>query len=319
MAILINRMSSLPEPSHASTIAQLVEQLDSLVDGDRAAAMLLSKGNAVVPPLSRYLLEGTPRTIALPRCRAVHVLGELGAFPVLVSYFRDRQPPADPAVLFAEDAVRSAAAQELSRWPTEESFIALLGATKTRATGGLVRALGKFQRAESVPIFFNLLEDDLCRDEAVEALRKMPGVTHHHGTLLMRGQTNLSIQSESSLRRLRAILHLFLELPLLPAEWEDLKRWLISEDAEVVIMTAGIGLKIGPDIERRSIFEALFRVAKAANWAQEYTIESLLDSDHDLSSDIARTIAHQHKIKNENPNWLDPSWRILRHVLSNAL
>jgi len=86
-----------------------------------------------------------------------------------------------------------------------------------------------------------------------------------------------------------------------------------------VITTASIGLKIGPEIERKSILEALFRITKAANWAQEYTIESLLDSEHDLSSNIARTIAHQHKINNENPNWLDPSWRILRHVLGDAL
>jgi len=312
-------MSSRPEPSSADTIEQLVRHLDSLLDGDRAAAMLLAKGPAVVPSLSHYLLEGPPRTIALPRCRAVHTLGELGAYSVLISYFQDRQPPADPVVLFAEDAVRSAAAQELSRWPTEESFVTLLEATRTRATGGLVRALGRFQRAEAVPVLFNLLEDDLCREEAMEALRKIPDAARNYGTLLLRGQTELSVQSESSLRRLRATLHLLLEFALSGADWEDVQRWLQIEDAEVVIAVVSIGLKIGPEVQRKSMFEALLRIARSANWAQEDTIESLLDTDRDLASEIARVIAHQHKTKHESPNWLNPSWRILRHVLGDAL
>jgi hypothetical protein len=179
--------------------------------------------------------------------------------------------------------------------------------------------LGNFQRAEGVPVLFGLLEDDLCRDEAMDALRKIPDATRHYGTLLLRGQTELSVHSESSLRRLRATLHLFLEFALLPAEWEDVQRWLQIEDAEVVITVASIGLKIGPEVQRKSMFETLFRVSKSANWAQEDAIESLLDTDRGLASEIARVIAHQHKAKHESPNWLDPSWRILRHVLGNAL
>ena len=153
----------------------------------------------------------------------------------------------------------------------------------------------------------------------MEALRKIPGAAHSYGTLLLRGQTELSIDSESSLRRLRATLHLLLEFALLPPDWAEAQRWLQVDDAEVVIEVVSIGLKIGPEIQRKSMFEALFRVARSANWAQEDTIESLLDTDRDLASEIARVIAHQHRIKHESPNWLNPSWRILRHVLGDAL
>ena len=62
--------------------------------------------------------------------------GRVGGLHVLLSYFRDYERPQDAAVLFAEDAVRSAVARELMRWKSDEVFHVLLDAAKQRATEG---------------------------------------------------------------------------------------------------------------------------------------------------------------------------------------
>lgn len=300
------------------TVEQLIEDLESLVDGDRAEAILLAKGNRVIEPLARYLLSGAPRSISLPRCRAVRILGELGAYSTLISYLCDSRLPVDSVVLFAEDAVRSEAAQELVHWRTEESVEALLTAAKIRATSGVVSALGEFRRSESVPILFALLEDDLCREAAMEALRQMPETAHDYGILLLRGHTDIPIGTPASLRRLRSTLHLFTGLNLSSADWDDLKSWLRESDPETVITIGSIGLKIGSIAERRAIFEALLRVSRSVNWSQESAIEALLDTDRILAVEVADAFARQHFGNRENPNWLDPSLRILRHTLGDS-
>ena len=299
-------------------IEQLIPRLDSLLDGDRAAAMLVAIGAASVPHLERYLLSGLPRTIALPRCRAVRALGELGARETLISYFRDLALPEDSAILFAEDAVRSEAAQELLRWKTDETFAVLLAAIKTRATAGLVRGLGEFQRPEAVPVFFDLLEDDLCREESKEALLKVPEAARCYAILLLRGATPLGVGQANSLRRKRATFQLLAEFGVSQADWKDLRGSLGDQDTEVVIACAEIGLNFAPVEERRQIFEALLRVSHGTNWEQEERIATLLDTNRELASALARVVLAQHEAAHKRPNWLDPSWRMLRHVLGDA-
>jgi len=311
-------MNPAPYQDSEQTIEQLINSLESLVDGNRAEAVLLTRGSAVIEPLARYLLSGPPRTISLPRCRVVRILGELGAYSTLIAYFRDQPLPEDPAVLFAEDAVRSEAAKELAQWKTEDSFQVLLHAVGIRATSGLVSALGEFRCSESIPSLFTLLEDDLCRDAAMESLRQMSNAAHQYGILLLRGRTDCPIHGPASVRRLRAVLHLFTEFELSPSEWSDLSPSLTATDPEVVITTAGIGLRIGSVGDRKEIFEALLRVSRFVNWSQENTIEALLDTDRDLASQVASKFVHQQFASRENVKWLDPSWRILKHALRDS-
>lgn len=301
------------------TIEQLIAGLESLVDGCRSEAILLARGKAAIEPLARYLLSGAPRTIALPRCRAARILGGLGAYSTLIRYLRDLHLPDDPGVLFAEDAVRSEVAKELAQWKTEESFGALLEATKIRATCGLVSALGEFNHSESIPCLFGLLEDDLCREVAMETLRKMPEASHHYGIMLLRGQTGISIRGPASLRRLRATLHLVADLSPTPSDWDELKPLLMNNDPEVVITAGSVGVKVGATVERSEIFQALLRVSDSVNWSQENAIEALLDTDGNLASTVATIFASQQLANRKSPNWLVPSWRILRHALGDSL
>jgi len=302
-----------------SRIEHLVASLDSLIDGDRAVSELLFCGEEAVPYLEHFLLAGSPRTIALPRCRAVHALGELGAYSILMAYFREYEPPADPEVLFAEDAVRSAVARELLNWKSDEVYRVLLEAARRRASSGLVLALGEFRKPESVPMLFAILEDDLCREEAIEGLRKIPVIAREYAILSVRGKTETDLFALGASRRRRATLQLLVEFGVTREEWADLRSFLEEPDSAVVIATAHLGFQAGPEGDYPGIIEALLRVSAHINWAQEDEIARLLDAHRDLASELARKIAEERQKRGEQPNWLLPSWRVLKHLLGRNL
>jgi hypothetical protein len=293
--------------------------LDSIMDGELAMNMLMAAGDRAVPHLEHFLLAGSPRTIALPRCRTARALGELGAYSTLISYFRDYEFPTDAEVLFAEDAVRSAVARELSRWKSDEVFRILMEAAKQRATSGLVLAIGEFHRPEAVPLLFQILEDDFCREDAKGALRKVRETAHPYAALLIRGLSEVPFYGPHALHRRRATLQLLEQFGVSEAEWQDLRQFLTESDADVVISAARMGLKIGPQSDQRQVAESLFRISEHVNWAQEGEIEELLDAHPDLAHEIADTVIEERRRRGEHADWLAPSWRILRHVLGRAL
>ena len=293
--------------------------LDSIMDGELAEAMLVAAGERAIPYLKQFLLDGVPRTIALPRCRAARALGELGAYTALIAYFREYTLPPDASVLFAEDAVRSTVARELLRWKTEEVLHVLLNAARQRATGGLVLAIGEFRRAEAVPLLFELLEDDFCREEAKDALRKVPAMAHAYAILMIRGWAEVSFPDSFALRRRRATLQLLEELNVTAEEWNDLREFLDEPDADVVIATARLGFRVGGEDEQRRIVQALFQVSERVHWAQETEIQELLDAHATLAREVAHTVANERRAHGERINWMAPSWRILRHVLGSEL
>lgn len=296
-----------------------VALLDSIMDGELAMNMLIASGDRGVPYLEHFLLAGSPRTIALPRCRAAHALGELGAYSTLISYFREYEFPADAEVLFAEDAVRSAVARELLRWKSDEVLQVLMDAAKQRATGGLILAIGEFHRPEAVPLLFQILEDDFCREEAKDGLRKVRDAAYQYAILLIRGLSETPFYGPSALHRRRATLQLLDEFGVASSEWRDLEPFLTENDADVVISAARIGSQVASGGDRQRIVEALFRISEHVNWAQEGEIEALLDACADLACNIAHGVVEERRNRGERANWLAPSWRILRHVLGREL
>jgi hypothetical protein len=299
-------------------IEGLVEQLNSLMDGDGAAEMLIAIGKRAVPYLERFVLEGRARTIALPRSRAVRALGELGGWSALITYFKQYERPDDAAVLFAEDAVRSAAARELARWKSDEVYKVLLDAARERATSGLILALGEFRKPESVPLLFAALDDDLCREEAKVALRGVPEVACQYAILWLRGAITTEYEV-SALRRRRATLQLLSEFGTTAEEWADLRIYLQDRDVDVVIAAATIGFRAGPQDDYEQIIEALFRISTHLNWAQEDDVTRLLDHHRELAREVARRIVGERQGRGEHVNWLIPLWRILKHVLGDEI
>ena len=307
---------SQPAPSSlpAAEAEDLIAALDSLIGGEAAAERLIAMGPQVIPLLERVLLDGPSRTIAVPRSRAVRILGELGAWPVLVTYFRQYRRPEDAAVLFAEDGVRSAAAEQLAQWKSDEVYEVLLEAARQRVTGGLIRALSEFGRAEAIPILFLALDDDLCREDAGAALRKMPAASRDYAVLSLRGAAGAPMSFPASLCRRRAVLQLLRDLGAGREDWPILREYLEDTDADSVIATAAIGFAIAQTADDSAIVSALFRISRHLNWAQEDEVILLLEEHRDIACEAARAVAREAEANGEHPDWLVPQWRILRRL-----
>lgn len=311
---------SSPLPGMADVqIEKLIAALDSLMDGDLAVPMLVACGHRAVPYLEQFLLAGPPKSVSSPRCRAVRALGEIGAYPVLISYFCAYEPPDDAAILFAEDAVRSSVARELLRWRSEEISRVLLSASRQRPTSGLIFALGELRQPESVPLLFYVLEDDFCREEAKQALRKLADAARQYAILSIRNLTEAQLYGPSALCRRRAVLELLGEFGVSIEEWKDLRCFLSEQNAGVVIATASIGISVAPAADQIEIVRALFRISEQVNWVQEDAVIRLLNHHQDLACQIGGTIVEECRKRGENPDWLAPFWRILRHVLGPKL
>jgi hypothetical protein len=269
----------------------------------------------VSTPSSRLAASSRkPRTIALPRCRAVRALGGLRAGATLLSYFANVDLPADPVVLFAEDAVRSTVAHELLQWRADEVFYALLEAAKQRATPGLIESLGEFCRSEAIPVLFEALEDDLCRNAACAALLKTPEKSRHYAILSLRGETATSLLGAAATRRRRATAELFCKLGIAPTDWRDVGRLLEDEDPTVVIGAATVGFEMASQEELAGIVSALFRVAHKLNWLQEDEVLQLLDQHPLLARAEADLVLADLQGRGEQVNWLSATWRILDHL-----
>ncbi len=301
------------------SIQKAISELDSLVGTESAVERVVAFGKLAIPHLKHFLLDCPPRTISIPRCRAARALGELGAYSTLSKYFLQYERPADSAVLFAEDAVRSAAAKELAQVHSDEVYRVLLEAAKQRATGGLVQALGAFCRHESIPLLFELLEDDLCRTDAMTELRKVPEAAQPYAVLLLRGCTETLIQGSIAARRRRSTLQLLSEFGICERDWPEIRKYLHDEDLDCVIATAHIGLTLAPESATETIVETLIKASARMNWAQEMDVTELLDGHRAVAWPVANTLAVRHADEGERPNWLSPFWRILYHFLGDHL
>ncbi len=300
-------------------IGRLIGALDSLKDGDLAVDMLIACGERAIPALALFLHKGSPRSISLPRCRAARALGALGACSVLLTYFREYERPPDAAVLFAEDAVRSAAAHELAHWKSDEVFQVLFDAARQRATGELVVVLGEFRRPQTIPLLYELLEDDLCRGHAMESLQGMPDAARQYAILSIRGSVDLKLDGPTAIVRRRAVLRLLAQIGIAADDWEGLRSILWEDDPGTVISAAQVGLKVAPELEYPQIMIALLRVADKLNWVQETDALQLLDAHPRVAREAARQVAKLRAQSGEHPNWISPFWRILQHVLGEEL
>lgn len=302
------------ESSLSAPIETLIQALDSLTDGALAVDLLVACGKRAVGPLEEFLLHGRPRTIAIPRRRAVQALGALEARDVLLAYFERVGAPRDPAVLFAEDAVRSEVAHELMLWRDEETFQVLLGAARQRATFGLIEALGEFRRPEAVPVFFEGLEDDLCSAAALTALLNTPGEAREYAILSLRRETETNLEGAGAARRRRGVAKLLHKLKIARSDWQDISRFLQDDDPAVVICTASLGFCTAPESEFSAMVQALFGIASKLNWLQEDEMVHLLDEHKQLAHSEANRVLADLRAHGEHANWLSPKWRILAHL-----
>ena len=305
-------MSSIPISELAdATIRHLIAALESLTDGELAVDILIACGRRTVPFLSQVLLDSPPQSIAVSRCRVVRALGGLGEKHILLQYLRDWKHPTDPAVTMAEDAVRSAAAKELLRWPSQEVFDVLMVCVRERASLGLVEALGAFDRAEAIPVLFQVLQDDICGNAAKEMLRRTPEHTKAFAPQLLAASSLEGEQALSTLRMLRSTLALLLGMKVSKTEWASISHLLDRADAEIVITCAEIGMRSAPAKEHRAIVSHIFRILPNCNWLQESRAIELLELCKPLARSAARTKRDELINSGSKPNLLNPVWRMI--------
>ncbi len=309
-------MSSAPESQvDDPQIIRLVRTLDSLTEGNLAADSLVAYGERAIAPLETFLLHGAARTVALPPCRAARALGALGASKTLLAYFQQGVLSSDPVVLFAEDAVRSTVARELLRWPTEEVFQTLWSAATQRVTSGMIEALGEFQRQQTIPLLFKTLEDDPCRDAAMDALCKTPKQTVDYAILSLRGKTEVSLSGASASRRRRAAATLLRSLGISRAEWQEMRQTLLDDgDAGTVVPTVAAGFPVAAPEDVPRMIQALFRVADKLNCLQEDEVLHLLETHRVEANRATSQIVSKVNPRSLHQKWLSPTWRILWHL-----
>ena len=258
-------------------VSELMKQLDSLVEGEAAAARLVACGRAAIEPLRHFVLDSPARGLAQPRCWAVRALAGLGATHILIEYLQRPVIIADPVVRLAEEAVQRAAALALAAWRTDDVFDVLLTLTTRHLIPGVIEALGEFERREAVPILLDALEDDCCRPWAETALDR---VAERDRDLLIRSALhpvpNTDEESESSLRRRRALLRLLRHVRLSFDECHRIASLIELTDMEIAIDAAALAIMCGTESDAQVARGRLWTIAPVAPWHLHADVHALL-------------------------------------------
>jgi hypothetical protein len=258
-------------------VRELMQQLESLIDGEAAAARLVACGRAAIEPLRRFLLESPARGVAQPRCWAAQALAGLGAKDILSGYLRSEAVIEDPVVRLAEEAVQRAAALSLAAWRTDDVFDTLLTVATRRRIPGVIEALGQFEQTDAVPVLLHALEDDFCRPWAEAGLER---IADRERYALIRSallpNPNADEEREPSLRRRRAILLLLRGVRLSGGESHRLAPLIESSDLELAVGAAALAVRYGRAEDQRGARRRLEAIAPVAPWHLHHEVQSLL-------------------------------------------
>ncbi len=266
-------------------IEALVHSLHSLNEGELGIDMLVACGERAIGPLRRFLLQGKPSGIFVPRQRAVKALAELGAKQVLLDYLAFDEQIADPVAALGEEAVKNTAARALGAWHTEDVYQALLRTLRRRRLRGVIEALGEFPgRSEAVPELVAALEDDFCRSSAEDVLRNL-GETAHFAFIDAARTPNPSGAREtpSSRSRRRAALRLLESLRLLVEDWRKLAALLHDRDPEIAARAAAIALNLADRRNQELAVKRMIEVLPAADWLLQGEIQGWLETHREAA------------------------------------
>jgi hypothetical protein len=301
-------------------IESFVRDLESLRGGASAAAALIGCGVRAIPALRRFLVEGRPRGIFQPRQLAVETLAELGATDALIEYLEKPLPVKDPVVRFGEDAVRSTAARELARWPTDQVFDCLTHVGIDHLLPGVVEALGTFRRTDAIPYFLWALGDGVCRSYAEEAIRAL-GDAARPFLLDAAGTRNPSAEDESpsSFQRRRWMLRILADLKLSDEDWTRLRDSLDENDPEIVITAARIGLEVAPMPDRWRAVHRLIEMLPRVDWFLRTETSVALAEHFDIAREAVEDEIARRTVASFKDRALDVVLRLLVNLKKQAL
>ncbi len=296
-------------------IRQLIRKLDSLLEGEQAAAALVSFGPAAVGPLRRFLMEGRPSGIYQPRRWAVQALAGLEAKDVLLEYLRSDRPIPDAVARMGEEAVQNAAAAALKEWPGEDVYEVLIGILQRRHLAGAVATLGELRRTEAIPFIIAALEDDVCRADAENALRQIGRAAVPELMLAaLEPRPDREEETPSSLQIRSSAARLLAEIGVSEEQWMEL-RPLINETLPAILVSAArMASRAGDKAGIEAIVVRLIRAIGDADWYFRDEISDVLVEIYGVARPIVeREIAMRNSLPLEK-RVLDPVLRTLLHV-----
>lgn len=247
-------------------VLALIDELQSLRDGDTTVAKLAACGAKAIEPLRSFLFFGKPAAVYQPRQLAVEALAALGARDILMEYLRRTKDIADPAARFGEEAVESTAARLLGRWQTEETFAFLMALARERRLLGLIETLGEFRQPEALPYLEQALEDDYYRPVAEDALRKFGAAAR---PLLLH-----SAATSTNLRRRRSAARLLAEIGPGHEPATVFLPLMDDDDPDVVVSAAKLLSASTDPAVRSALVRRLIEVLPRAGWHLRDDIEA---------------------------------------------
>ena len=265
-------------------IQGLVDSLNSLHEGELGIDMLVACGEKAVEPLRRFLFEGNPSGIFVPRQRAVRALAELGAKQVLLNYLAVEKHIQDPVAAHGEEAVQNTVARALGIWHTDDVYEALRGVLRKKCLTGAIEALGDFRRPEAVPELIAALEDDFCRTTAEDALCKTGELAHPALVEAARTPDPSGINERpSSRRRRRSALRLLEQLHLSADDWQRLAALVHDRDSEIRARAGAIALAVADQPAQELAIRRLIEALPASDWLLQGEIQGWLEAHLDIA------------------------------------
>jgi HEAT repeat protein len=300
-------------------IQSLVKDLESLLGGQMASAALIGCGARAIPPLRSYLLQGKPRGIYQPRQLAVETLAELGAKEVLLEFLETPSEIKDAVVRFGEEAVRSTAARELARFPTEDVFERLQKVALDNLLPGLVETFGTFGRTETMPYLLWALGDGICRASAEEAIRKL-GDTALPFLIdaVDKPHPSKEEESPSSLQRRRWALRILSDLRASEGDWSKLIHLLEENDPDVVITACRIGLELASLPDKWRAVRRLIEMLPRADWFLRTEARAALADHFDVAQEAVEDEIARRSSSSAKEQAMDVVLRMLVNLRSQV-
>jgi hypothetical protein len=262
-------------------ISELIAQLRTLQDMERAAVRLVAHGDAAIPPLRDLLFERDPSGIFSPRRHAVTALASLRAYEVLIDFLRRPKADVDPVERLGDEAVINAAARALKGAPNERTFRVLLALATRRLLPGVLEALAPYHRVEALPYFIAALAEDDARVAAEFALRELgPEARAALLEAATRPFPSSGYESGSSQRARRSALGLLLAIGIDPTDWHRLRPLIRDSDVWIATLACEIGLAAKGDY--REIAHRLIALILNADPVLRLELEGCLTRSFDL-------------------------------------
>lgn len=254
-------------------IQQLVAELVSL-QNPKTISRLLPYGNEAVKCLRDALLNGKPSSVYQARQQLVLALSAFHARDVLLEYLRMSQKIENPVVKFAEEAVQSIAARELSQWEDDEIFKFLIDFSINNTRIGVLDALAKFGRTDAIPIFLKALGDDYYRSAAENGLRKIGEVAKID--IINTAITPIihnGIETPQSIRCRSSALSLLVDLHISHDDWKVLQKLFKDRNPEIAVKIGLITVSIGNSSDKICSVKQIIKVYSSATPYSRMTME----------------------------------------------